>query len=285
VAADAATTRRVAVVGRAGTTIIDDLAELEEFDHAPWTSGLVSGQIVFEALQQSAGRRAVLRDRDAFPVFREAVASVEAAVVRTVERLRHEVDEQTADRLSETVRRVFGRVLKELADLENPMRTMVGDEPGEGGLFDGESPDGAAPPGGSGGEPSDPTTTASPPGDADPAPVADLLPDQATPRAPDQDGGAAQPKRSRGLPNLAVDPDPGEARSRFDADSGIVFYNDRHPDYLLVKDDEPVLLDYLATLVAKEYVVYNNPLTSSAELAEEMVRMLVRVRRHLPRRR
>ena len=40
-----------------------------------------------------------------------------------------------------------------------------------------------------------------------------------------------------------------------------------------------------ATLVAKEYVVYNNPRAEAADLAEEMVRMLVRVRRHLPRRR
>ncbi len=33
-----------------------------------------------------------------------------------------------------------------------------------------------------------------------------------------------------------------------------MLYNERHADYLLVKDDEPVLLDYLSTLVAKEYV-------------------------------
>jgi dihydrodipicolinate synthase/N-acetylneuraminate lyase len=64
-----------------------------------------------------------------------------------------------------------------------------------------------------------------------------------------------------------------------------VLYNDRHADFLLIKDDEPALLDYLATLVAKEYVVYNNPRATSDDLAEEMVRMLVRVRRHLPRRR
>lgn len=38
---------------------------------------------------------------------------------------------------------------------------------------------------------------------------------------------------------------------------------------------------YLATLVAKEYVVYNNPMAAPPELAEEMVRMVVRVRRHL----
>jgi len=51
--------RRVAVVGRAGTSIVDDIAEIEEFAQAPWTSGQVVGQVVFEALQQTAGRRAV----------------------------------------------------------------------------------------------------------------------------------------------------------------------------------------------------------------------------------
>ena len=87
------------------------------------------------------------------------------------------------------------------------------------------------------------------------------------------------------MPSIAPDPEPGDARSRFDPDAAIVLYNERHADYLFIKDDEPSLLDYLATLVAKEYVVYNNPRAQPEELAEEMVRMLVRVRRHLPRRR
>ncbi len=52
----------------------------------------------------------------------------------------------------------------------------------------------------------------------------------------------------------------------------------------MVKDSETRLLDYLATLVAKEYVVYNNPRAAPDELGEELVRMLVRVRRHIPRR-
>ena len=64
-----------------------------------------------------------------------------------------------------------------------------------------------------------------------------------------------------------------------------MLYNEQHADFLLVKDDETALLDYLATLVAKEYVVYNNPRADPDELAEELVRMLIRVRRHLPRRR
>jgi Sigma-70, region 4/Histidine kinase-, DNA gyrase B-, and HSP90-like ATPase len=275
--------RRVMVVGRAGTTIIDDLAELDEFDHEPWTTGQVSGQVLFEALQQTAGRRALLRDRDAFPVFRDAVESIEPVVCRALDRVRQEVDERTAERLSEAVRRIFGKVLKELADLDNPMRTPLGSGPGEGGLLqdlrdvdqlakrkdEGEGDADASP--------ADPTLGELTPPAVDPS-------DRAKSPEPPPD---AHPEgnRSKHLPTVAPDPDPVHARSRFDADVGVVFYNDRHSDYLIVKDDEAGLIDYLATLVAKEYVVYNNPRASSDDLAEEMVRMLVRVRRHLPRRR
>ena len=89
--------------------------------------------------------------------------------------------------------------------------------------------------------------------------------------------------RSKALPSIAPDPSPDGLRSRFDDDAGLVYYNDRHPDYQMVKSEEAALLDYLSTLVAKEYVVFNNPRAAPTELAEEMVRMLVRVRRHLRR--
>ena len=90
-------TARVAVVGRAGTTIIDDLTELDELDVPPWSSRQVSGQIVFEALQQSAGRRAILRDREAFPVFLDAVRAVAPTVAAAVAQVAKEVDAATAD--------------------------------------------------------------------------------------------------------------------------------------------------------------------------------------------
>ena len=106
---------------------------------------------------------------------------------------------------------------------------------------------------------------------------------------PSPDAGASAAASSGGryrhLPSIQADDDPGHQRSRFDAERGIVLYNEQHADFLLVKADEPALLDYLATLVAKEYVVYNNPRAAADELAEELVRMLVRVRRHLPLRR
>jgi hypothetical protein len=268
--------RRVAVVGRAGTTIVDDIAEIEEFAQPPWDSGQLAGEVVFAALQQTAGRRAVLRDREAFPVFVDAVKAVEAAVQRATEKLAHEVDAQAADRLAETLRRVFGRVLKELADLDNPMRTAVGDEPGEGGLFEPQPEEGARPSKNGSGRPPAPDGLPELPelegagGDAPTGPQPQARPDR---------------RRTTDLPSVSPDPDPGQARSRFEPETGIVFYNDRHEDYLVVRDDEPGLLDYLATLVAKEYVLYNNPRAANDDLAEEMVRMLVRVRRHLPRRR
>ena len=283
---DADVRRQVAVVGRAGTTILDHLAELEEFDHPPWTVGQVTGQIMFEALQQTAGRRAVLRDRDAFPVFRDAVAAVEPAVARTIDQMRTEVDNESADRMADAVRRIFGRVLKELADLENPMRTALGTEPGTGGLLE------TSVEGGEVAELALDEMAPVPPErrDEQPTPgIDDLAPDPIGEQPPNgrAGDGSARPQdgRSRHLPTVEPDPEPGSNRSRFDPDAGIVFYNDRHADYLLVQQDESSLLDYLATLVAKEYVVYNNPRAGAEEVGEDLVRMLVRVRRHLPRRR
>lgn len=262
--------RRVAVVGRAGTSIIDDISELDEFANRPWNSDQVSGQIAFEALQQTAGRRALLRDREAFPLFVDAVKAIEPAVAHTLERVDREVDAQTADRLSDVIRKIFDRVLKELADLDNPMRTAVGTEVGDGALLELPNAKGGAEPEGS----------------RTPPNVGQLLDRPADPVKDDSASDSARPDASNSgrLPTVAPDPNPGEARSRFDEIDGVVYFNESHPDYLMVKESETLLLDYLSTLVAKEYVVYNNPRAEPTEVGEELVRMLVRVRRHIPRR-
>lgn len=268
------TKRRVAVVGRAGTTILDDLTELDDFDRPPWSVEQVSGHVVFEALQQSSGRRGLLLD-DAYAVFADALRAVEPTITSALERINRDVDARDADRLADTIQRVFKRVLDELADIDNPMRTPLGHLPGEGALLDPLA------------APSDPSTTSGDEPDVaadrdtldDPLP--DVLPEPMTVDPPE----TARPdrSRSRSLPRVERDPAPGAGRSRYDPDSNVVYFNDRHTDYLLVKDDEASLLDYLATLVAKEYVVYNNPRAPADELAEEMVRVVIRVRRHLPR--
>lgn len=263
--------RRVSVVGRAGTSILDDLAELEEFSDPPWNSDQVSGRIVFQSLQQTAGRRAILRDRGAFPLFVEAVKAIEPAVAATIERVAREVDAETADRLSDVIRRIFSRVLKELEDLDNPMRSIGGNAgPGEGPLPGTVQSNGAG--------------TSKGPEDVQPD-LTQLFPPPTDPVPPASSGNDQQSGSGNSrLPTVLPDPEPGDTRSRFDPESRVVFFNDTHADYLLVKESEPMLLDYLATLVAKEYVVYNNPRGDPSEIGEELARMLVRVRRHIPKR-
>ena len=279
VAADADPRRRVAVVGRAGTTIIDDLAELDEFDRHPWTSGHVSGRVSFEPLRQSAGRRAVLRDDDVYPVFRDAVSSIEPVLVAAIERVRKEVDAATADRVlrgaAPGVRAGAQGARRPREPHAHPARRRArrgrdaGGHAGRRGCRDWRR----------GGRcrtrrqriGTDARRTRTAPG-------------RAAAAVRRGRGAAAADGRRKHLPSVAADPEPGHHRSRFDAESGTVLYNDQHADFLLVKDEESALLDYLATLVAKEYVVYNNPRAESGELAEELVRMLVRVRRHLPAR-
>ena len=272
--------RRVAIVGAGGTTIVDDISELEELDRPPWNTDHLGGMIVFESLKQTAGRRAILRDREAFPVFLDAVVASEPPIVRTLERIATQVDAEVAERVSDQVRSIFRRVLRDLRDLDNPMRTPLGTEPGDGGLLEGAG-DGWGPQAGAApGEPRVP--------EGEPPSVGELT----VPRPPSQPpaiggAGSARPEGSRTsrLPSVAPDPNPDGTRSRFEPETGIVYYNEGHADYLEVKDEEPALLDYLATLVAKEYVVYNNPRAAPDNLAEEMVSMIVRVRRHMPRKR
>lgn len=91
--------------------------------------------------------------------------------------------------------------------------------------------------------------------------------------------------QARELPNLVPDPNPDGSRGRFDDDAGIVYYNEWHPDYILVKDDESSLLDYLAPPWWPRSTSTTTRVLLPRSLPEEMVRMLVRVRRHMPRHR
>lgn len=200
--------RRVAVVGTGGVTIIDDLSELDEFSDEPWSTDRVSGMIVFEPLQQTAGRRAILLVQGEAPpdgVHDAGLIEAEIESRRVVPPSDEAID-------------------------------LPADEP-----------------------------------------------EEIPPRAPA--GARPERGRARSFPSVAPDPSPDGVRSRYDPESRVVYYNERHPDFLLVKQDERALLEYLSTLVAKELVLYNNPRGAPNDLAEEMVRMLVQVRRHLPAKR
>jgi hypothetical protein len=226
-----------------------------------------------EAGRHAARIRIVLRRRGRYPV----IAIEDSGRGMDAERLRRIAGNLfNSSKVSDP--KIIGE--RELADLENPMRTAIGTQPGQGALLR-EVVEAEDLPSTDDGE-----TGSSEPRRPEVPTIEELVPSAPRPEEVMAEPPAeARPSsgQSRHLPTLLPDPSPDGVRSRFDAEHGVVYYNDRHPDYLLLKSDEQALLDYLSTLVAKEYVVYNNPRAGSDELAEEMVRMLIRVRRHLPR--
>ncbi len=92
--------KRVSVVGVGGVQVVPDLTLDPEFDHHPWNSDQVQGEIRFPAIRQITGRRGVQRDRRVYPLFAAAVQSIEADLAARVERFNQEQESQTDSRLS-----------------------------------------------------------------------------------------------------------------------------------------------------------------------------------------
>jgi hypothetical protein len=252
---------RVALVGKGGTTILEDASELDEFACFPWNSDQVEGEITFGALKQGTGRKSIIRDEENFPAFLEAVETIKEKVSEEARRLAKVLDQKTESKLLTVLRDIWSKVLKELRDLDNPMKTPVLSKSGEDG------------PGG-------PTETSG---------EAEGWDDEAGGRGPKPHLPAIDPtqpttsqQRFRSLPNLLPDTLPNQYRSRFQ--DGIIFYNDQHPDYLMVKSDSIAKINYLMSIIAKEYVLWNFSGASGAELTEEMIRLMTRARKHLPAR-
>jgi anti-sigma regulatory factor (Ser/Thr protein kinase) len=255
--------RSVAVVGKGGTTIVDDLAVLDEFAHGPWNTGQVQGEVIFPGLEQTTGRKGVVRDADRFPWLARALQNLEAAITAELTRLTQEHRERTDRDLFLRLREIFTLVLRELNDLENPLRTSVADPGGEigpGGADQTRAHKGSFSRGGDGAG----ATTAS----------------EIDPEAP-----SAARQRQRASPAWRLLPFPEDRRhlrSDFDAEARVIRVNELHPDYRAAREDGSAQLHYLTWLTAKELALWQNPHSDALATAEDMIRILVRARRHLP---
>jgi hypothetical protein len=255
--------RHVALVGRGGTTILEDVASLDEFALHPWNTGQIQGEVIFPALEQTTGRKGVVRDADRFPLLLQALRDLEADLTAEITRLTQEHRERTDRELFLQLREIFNHVLRELEDLENPLRASVaapGGEVGPGSAGPDRAPAGSRPGGGSGGEGAS-------------APEIDLETPAVT--------------RQRQRPSAAwrLLPFPEEKRhlrSDFDSDARVIQVNELHPDYRAAREGEAAHLHYLMMLTAKELALWQNPHTDALTAAEDMIRILVRARRYLP---
>jgi len=257
--------RQVAVIGKGGTTILDSLVELDEFRKAPWDTNQVQGDITFAALEQTTGRKGVVRDRDRFPAFVEAVRAMEADVTRELLRITAEHQERIDRQLYATLREVFAKVLKELEDLDMPLRTGVADPEGTPGPGAGVDP-------------------------------ADRVPGGIHPGRPGNEGGATSQavdpshpqmtrQRSRPLPTWHPKPfadDKSHLRSELDPVQRVIYVNERHPDYVISKRTPQGFMMYLTLLTAKELSLWHFPRVDSVAVSEEMVRIYLRARKYLP---
>lgn len=261
--------RKVALVGEGGATIYDDISDLDEFDHLPWTSNQVEGEIRCPFLKPTTSRiGGVVRHREKFPIFLAAVKSIEENLSEEIKRKTKEYEERIDQRIFTHIRKIFHNVIKELEDLESPFKTPVASTTGEektGIIKD----------------------------------ILDRIIGGKTKKDRRRKGTATVPvidptslektkQQFRPLPSFypkEFEENKSHLRSELDKDQGVIYYNDRHPDYLDAKrnPDHSYLLNYMLLIGVKEYVIYNNPHGNEIKISEEMIRFLSRARKHIPK--
>ena len=257
--------RHVAVIGKGGTTILDSLDELDEFRSSPWNMNQIQGDITFAALEQTTGRKGVVRDEARFPAFVEAVRAIESNLVAELHQLTEEHQEKIDRHLYATLREVFAKVLKELEDLEMPLRTGVEDpegKPGPGAAVD----------------PMDKVPGGIRAGSVQPS-------GRPTSQAVDPSQPQTTRQRSRPLPTWYPKPfedSKSHLRSELDPDQRVIYVNERHPDYAANKRSSQGLMVYLTLLTAKELALWHFPRMDSVAVGEEMICIFLRARKYLP---
>lgn len=92
---------------RNGTRILPSITELDEFQHAPWTSGRLEGLVDAAGLSVSPGSRlGVVRD-SAFVAFKRALLPVESRLIEILEEQKLAEEEETSLRILNSVQRAL----------------------------------------------------------------------------------------------------------------------------------------------------------------------------------
>jgi hypothetical protein len=103
---------------RSGTRVLERITELDTFARQPWTSGYVQGIIDAPFINLTPGSRlGVVRD-DAFAVFSESLAPLEAALSAIIEEQRRAEEEQTNRSTLLSIQKAFREALLLLPEEE-----------------------------------------------------------------------------------------------------------------------------------------------------------------------
>ena len=103
---------------RSGTRVLENVADLEDLQRLPWTSGYIQGVLDVPFLNLTPGTRSgVVRD-ERFAAFLEAVPVLEAALDEIVQRQRQAAEEQTNRDTLRSIQRAFREALLALPEEE-----------------------------------------------------------------------------------------------------------------------------------------------------------------------
>ncbi len=134
---------------RNGTRVLEDIALLDDFARAPWTTRYFQGHVDAPFVNLTPGTRTGLIHDDAYVALREAIAPLAARLIEIVDEQRRAEDEQASRELLRTIQRAFREALLALPaeeydwfDIHTRVQRAGSGAPGaEGSQAAGESSD------------------------------------------------------------------------------------------------------------------------------------------------
>lgn len=254
-------TEAVAVYHK-GNLVLNSIAELDEFQEEPWTSGKVTGEVTNDFNKANTGRSGFLRHTKKWPAWVQGIRGIAPQLQAEVERLTEEASEEADRQMHKRIREAFLRALAELptfGGITAPIADPAGDQE------EGEAADDAAiqalPIEANGGGDQRPPTQRRP-----------LLPSD-----------VLTPSRAGVGFNLIEAPlhDKPEMHSDFNPIAVLIRVNTLHPDYHRESVPQERKESYLVRLIAKEMTLYEYPDTTSENLVEKLLDLELAARRNL----
>ena len=96
---------------RNGTRVLEDIAQLDDFAHAPWTTRYLQGHVDAPFVNLTPGTRSGLIHDDAYAALRDAIVPLEAKLVEVIDEQRRAEEEQASRGLLRTIQRAFREAL------------------------------------------------------------------------------------------------------------------------------------------------------------------------------
>ncbi len=138
---------------RNGTRVLEDIALLDDFAHAPWTTRYLQGHVDAPFITLTPGTRSGIIHDDAYAALREAIAPLETKLVELIDEQQRAEEEQASRVLLRTIQRAFREALLALPaeeydwfDIQARAQRARGGAPGaDGAAAAGETDNDATP--------------------------------------------------------------------------------------------------------------------------------------------